>query len=91
MSNFKILSDFSGFWNKTQDLTFLRWNLYGRYPKDFKFQSSEVHQVGLKDYGSQACSLAFIWTELVSRQISATATARDRRKIFYCSNHVFKP
>jgi hypothetical protein len=27
--------------SKTQSLTFLRWNLYGRYPKDVKFQSSE--------------------------------------------------
>jgi hypothetical protein len=29
--------------------------LYGRYPKDSKFQNSEyeVHQVGPKDYGSQ--------------------------------------
>jgi hypothetical protein len=42
-----------------------------------------VHQVGPKDYGSQNFSfLDFIGTELVLRQISATATAtaRDRRK-----------
>jgi hypothetical protein len=31
----------------------------------------------------------FIGTELVSRQISATATSRDRRKKNYRSNHVF--
>jgi hypothetical protein len=72
----------------------LTWNLYGRVPKDSKFQNFEyeVHQVGPKDYGSQNFSfLAFIGTELVSRQISATAkaTARDRRKIFYRSNLVF--
>jgi hypothetical protein len=43
----------------------------------------EVHQVGPKDYGSQNFSfLAFIGTELVSRQITATATARDRRIFF---------
>jgi hypothetical protein len=61
---------------------------------DSKLQNSEykVHQVGPKDYLSQNfSSLAFIETELVSRQISATATARDRRKIFYRSNHVFLP
>jgi hypothetical protein len=84
--------------NKTQGLTFLSQNSYGRYPKDSKFQNSEykVHQVGPKDYGSQNFnSLAFIGTELVSRQISATATAtatataRDRRKKIYRSNHVF--
>jgi hypothetical protein len=36
---------------------------------------------------------AFIGTELVSRQISAmaTATERDRRKFFSRSNYVFKP
>jgi hypothetical protein len=69
-------------------------NLYGRYPKDSKFQNSEyeVHQVDPKDYGSQSFSfLAFMGTELVSRQIfaMATTTARDRRKFFYRSNHVF--
>jgi hypothetical protein len=56
-------------------------NSYGRYPKDSKFQNSEydVHQVGPKDFGSQYFSfLASIGTELVPRQISATA--RDRRK-----------
>jgi hypothetical protein len=38
--------------NKTQVLTLLSRNLYGRYPKDVKFQNSEyeVHPV---DYGSQ--------------------------------------
>ena len=64
---------------------FLSQNLYGRYPQDSKFQNSEyeVHQVGPKDSGSQNFSfLAFIQAELVSRQISATATARDRRKKF---------
>jgi hypothetical protein len=58
---------------------------------DSKFQNSEyeVHQVGPKDYGSQNFSfLAFIGTELVSIQIFCT-TARDRRKIFFRSNHVF--
>jgi hypothetical protein len=77
--------------------TFLSRNLYGRYPKDFKFQNSEVHgmryevhEVGSKDYGSQNFSfLASIGTELVSIQISATATARYRRKYFYRSNHIF--
>jgi hypothetical protein len=41
--------------NKTQVLTFLSRNLYGGYLKDSKFQDSEyeVHQVGLKDSGSQ--------------------------------------
>jgi hypothetical protein len=52
----------------------LNRNLYGRYPKDSKFQNSEyeVHQVGPKDYRSQNFSfLAFIGTELVFRQISS--------------------
>jgi hypothetical protein len=78
--------------NKTQGLTFLSWNLYERYPKDSKFQNSEyeVHQVGPKDYGSQNFSfLASIGTELASIQISATATARDRRNFFFRSNDVF--
>jgi hypothetical protein len=68
-------------------------NLYGRYPKDSKFQNSEyeVHQVGPKYYGSQNFSfLAFIGTELVSRQISATAAmARDRRNFFIAQNMLF--
>jgi hypothetical protein len=45
--------------------------MYGRYPKDSKFQSSENHAHQFS---------AFIGIELVLRQISATATARDRRK-----------
>jgi hypothetical protein len=67
-------------------------NLFERYPKDSKFQNSEyeVHQVGPKHYGSQNFSfITFLGTELVSIQISATATARDRRKIFYRANLVF--
>jgi hypothetical protein len=64
--------------------------LYGRYPKDSKFQKSEyeVHQVGPKDCGNQNFSfLAFIETELMSRQISATA--RDRRKKIYAKIMLF--
>jgi hypothetical protein len=75
-----------------KDFTFLSRNLYGRYPKDSKFQNSEyeVHQFGPKEYESQNFSfLAVVETELVSRQISATATARDRLKKNYRSNHVF--
>jgi hypothetical protein len=48
--------------NKTQGLTFLSRNSYGRYLKDFKFQNSEYrgHQVGPKDSGSRNFSfLAF--------------------------------
>jgi hypothetical protein len=39
---------------KLKIFTFLRWNLYERYPKDFKFQNSEYrgHQVGPNDSGS---------------------------------------
>jgi hypothetical protein len=75
------------FWTVRRSLS---RNLYGRYPKDSKFQNSEVHQVGPKDYGSQNFSfLAFIGTELVSRQIFPTATARDRRNFFFRSIHVF--
>jgi hypothetical protein len=65
----------------------LKKPLSGGYPWEPEFQNSEyeVHQVGPKDCESQNFSfLAFIETELVSRQISATATetetARDRRK-----------
>jgi hypothetical protein len=63
----------------------LNRNLYGRYPKDSKFKNSEyeVHQVGLKDYGSQNFSfLAFIGTELVSRQISSGNGAWQTEKFF---------
>jgi hypothetical protein len=71
---------------QTLDFTFLSRNLYRSYPKDSKSQNSEyeVHQVGPEDKGSQNFRfLAFIGTELVSRKISATATARDRRKKNY--------
>jgi hypothetical protein len=44
--------------NKTQDLTFLSRNLYGRYPKDSKFQSSE------NEVFQNFSFLAFIGTEL---------------------------
>jgi hypothetical protein len=55
-----------------------------------------VHQVGPKDSGSQNFSfLASKASSVASRQISSNtataataATARDRRKIFYRSNHV---
>jgi hypothetical protein len=70
---------------KTRGLTFLSRNLYGRYPGDSKFQNSgsEVHQVGPKNYVSQNFSfLAFMGTELVSIQIYAALTARDRWKFF---------
>jgi hypothetical protein len=78
------------FAEKTQGLAFLSRNLYGKYPKDSKFQNSRVHQDGPKAYVSQNFSfLAFIGTELVLRQISLTALVRDRRKNLYRSNHVF--
>jgi hypothetical protein len=54
-----------------------------------------MHQVGLKDPGSQNFrSLPFKGEALGVTQIYATtaataATARDRRKFFYRSNHVF--
>jgi hypothetical protein len=75
MSNFKIWSIFCVFgpqysyqkchvlgWSllkKTQVLTLLSRNLYGRYFYNVKFQNSEyeVHQVGPKNYGSQNFSL----------------------------------
>jgi hypothetical protein len=59
------------------------------------FQNSEyeVHQVGLKEPGSQNFrTLAFKGEAVGVTQIYATtataATARDRRKFFYRSNHV---
>jgi hypothetical protein len=70
----------------------LKKSLLGGYPKEPEFQNSEyeVHQVGPKDCGRQKFSFpAFIGTELVSRQISATATARDR-PIFFLIFHVQK-
>jgi hypothetical protein len=49
-----------------------------------------VHQVGPKDSGSQNFSFLALKTEPVGEvQILRTATARDRRKIFFRSNHVF--
>jgi hypothetical protein len=51
-----------------------------------------VHQVGPKDSGSQNFSFLALKAEPVGEvQIlrTATATARDRRKFFYRSNHVF--
>jgi hypothetical protein len=51
-----------------------------------------VHQVGPKDSGSQNFSLLALKAEPVGEvQIlrTATATARDRRKKIYRSNHVF--
>jgi hypothetical protein len=62
---------------------------------DVKFQNSEyeVHQVGLKDYGSQNFSfLAFKGEAVGVVQIlyhNGAATARDRHKFFFRSNHVF--
>jgi hypothetical protein len=56
---------------------------------NFKNFEYEVHRVGPKDYGSQnfsfsACKGASLWYNFLR-----TATARDRRKFFYRSNHVF--
>jgi hypothetical protein len=72
--------------------------LLGGYLKELEFQNSEyeVHQVGPKDSGSQNFSLLALNAEPVGevqilRTATATATARDRRKNFYRSNHVFKP
>jgi hypothetical protein len=73
---------------KTQVLTLLSRNLYGRYPKDSKYKDSEyeVHQVGLKDSGIQHFRiLAFKGEAVGVTQIypttAATATTvRDRRK-----------
>jgi hypothetical protein len=53
-----------------------------------------VHQVGAKDSGSQNFSFLALKEKAVGvTQIFATtataATARDRRKNFYRSNHVF--
>jgi hypothetical protein len=66
------------------------------YLKEPEFQNSEyeVHQVGPKDSGSQNFSFLALKAEPVGevqilRTATATATARDRRKIFYRSNHVF--
>jgi hypothetical protein len=96
IANRLTLTNFLFFCDAQPNFWTVRWslnrNLYGRYPKDSKFQNSEyeVHQVGPKDYGSQNFTfLAFIGTELVSRQIFPTATARDRRNFFFRSNHVF--
>jgi hypothetical protein len=78
------------FWTVRRSLS---RNLYGRYSKVSKFQNFEyeVHQVGSKYYRSQNFScIAFKRTELVSRQISATAaTARDRRNFFIAQNMLF--
>jgi hypothetical protein len=78
--------------NKTQFSTFFVRNLYGRYPKDVKFQNSEyeVHQVSLKYSGSQNFSFLAFKGEAVSfRVTTAMATARDRRNYFYRCNRVF--
>jgi hypothetical protein len=51
-----------------------------------------VHQVGPKDSGSKNFSFLVLKAEPVGEmQIlrTATETARDRREIFYRSNHVF--
>jgi hypothetical protein len=70
--------------------------LLGGYLKEPEFQNSEyeVHQVGLKDSGSQNFrTLVFKGEAVGVTQIYATtataATARDTRKFFYRSNHVF--
>jgi hypothetical protein len=72
--------------------------LLGGYLWEPEFQNSEyeVHQVGPKDSGSQNFSFLALKAEPVDEvQIlraameTATATARDRRKIFYRLNHVF--
>jgi hypothetical protein len=59
-------------------------NLYGRHPKDFKFQNSEYagHLVGPKDLRSRNFSfLAFKGEAVgVAQILRSTATARDRRK-----------
>jgi hypothetical protein len=60
--------------------------LYKKNPKDSKFQNSEyeVHQVGPKDYVSRNFRfLAFKGTDLVSRQITATATQQRVTDGFY--------
>jgi hypothetical protein len=65
----------------------------GGYLKEPVFQNSEyeVHQVGPKDItGSQNFSFLALMAEPVGEvQILRTATARDRRKKNYRSNHVF--
>jgi hypothetical protein len=70
--------------------------LLGGYLKEPEFQNSEyeVHQVGPKDFESQNFSFLALKAEPVGevqilRMATATAMARDRRKFFYRSSHVF--
>jgi hypothetical protein len=68
-------------------------NLFERCPKYFKFQNSEYagHQVGQKDLGSRNFSFLALKGEAVGVALilHSTATARDTRKHFFGSNHVF--
>jgi hypothetical protein len=55
-----------------------------------------MHQVGFKDSGNQNFSFLALKAEPVGEvqilrtaTVTATATARDRRKFFYRSNYVF--
>jgi hypothetical protein len=52
---------------KTQGLTFLGRNLYGRYSHNVKFQNSvyEVHQVGPKDSRSEIFSFLALKAESI--------------------------
>jgi hypothetical protein len=56
------------FAEKTQGLTFLSRNLYGRYPKDFKFRISEYrgHHFDPKDLGSQNVFIYLLINRFVS-------------------------
>jgi hypothetical protein len=66
-------------------------NLYGRYPKNSKFQNSEYagHQVGLKDSGSRNFSFLAFKGEAVGVAQILRSTARDGRKIVFRPNLVF--
>jgi hypothetical protein len=83
LTNFYLSCDAqSNFW--TVRRSFSR-NSYGRYPKDVKFQNSEyeVHQVSLKDYGSQNFSfLAFKREAVGERQISSYNGAWQTENFF---------
>jgi hypothetical protein len=74
----------------------LKKPLLGGYPQEPEFQNSEceMHQVGSKDSRNQNFrTLAFKEEAVGVTQIYPTtataATARERRKNFYRSNHVF--
>jgi hypothetical protein len=64
-------------------------NLYGRYPKDFKFSNSEyeVHQVEPKDYGSPKFLLAFRdWSSVETNFCNDNGAWQT--DFFYRTNHV---